>query len=80
MRHAITLPDLGTGNEPLCLTGWLAEIGDFILPGDCLAEAVLPGITFDIEADRTGRLVEIVKPVDAAIVSGDVLGWLESDE
>ena len=77
MRHAIFLPEVGAENEPVRVSGWLADVGDTIIAGDIVAEVLLPGITFDVEATQSGQLVRIEKPIDALVASGDVLGWID---
>lgn len=79
-RFAIAVPDLGQGAECVVVSAWLVDVGQFVVAGDRVAEVLLPGITFDIESQRTGFLCEILKPVDAAAESGDVLGWVEVQE
>ena len=77
MRVPITAPDLRSGNEMVRISGWLIDEGDLVLAGDLVVELLIPGLTIDIVANSTGRLVEIVKPVDSPVHVGDVLGWLE---
>jgi pyruvate/2-oxoglutarate dehydrogenase complex dihydrolipoamide acyltransferase (E2) component len=78
-RFPITMPDLGTGNEAVRVSAWLVEVGQTVIAGDRVVEVLLPGITFDIHAERTGELVEITVPVDAVVAAGQVLGWIAGD-
>jgi pyruvate/2-oxoglutarate dehydrogenase complex dihydrolipoamide acyltransferase (E2) component len=78
MRVPITVPDLRSGKEPIRISGWLIDEGDLVLMGDLVVELLIPGLTIDIVADSTGRLVEITKSVDSPVHVGDVLGWLET--
>jgi pyruvate/2-oxoglutarate dehydrogenase complex dihydrolipoamide acyltransferase (E2) component len=80
MRYSLNVPEVGAGDEPLYLCGWLVDLGDLVLAGDLVAEILIPGVTFEIVSDATGRLVEIVKPVDSRVHQGDVIGWIESRE
>ena len=77
MRVPITVPDLRSGDETIRISGWLIDEGDPVLAGELVIELMIPGLTIDIVADTTGRLVEIVKAVDSFVRVGDVLGWLE---
>ena len=77
MRVPIIVPDLGSGDEPLSLSGWLVDEGDLILAGDRVVEVLFPGLTFDIIAESNGRLVEIEQAIDTTIRVGDILGWLD---
>jgi pyruvate/2-oxoglutarate dehydrogenase complex dihydrolipoamide acyltransferase (E2) component len=79
MRSPIVVPDLRIGIEPLRISGWLAEEGDFVIAGESIVEILIPGVTFDILAESTGRLVQIVKSVDTSIAAGEVIGWLDDE-
>ena len=67
-----------SGNEIVRISGWLIDEGDLVIAGDLVVELLIPGLTIDIIADTTGRLTEILRPVDSAVQVGDVIGWLES--
>lgn len=77
MRVPIVVPDLGSGNESHRVSGWLVDEGDWVVAGDLVVEVLIPGITFDIAAESTGRLVEISLAIDTEIHAGDILGWLD---
>lgn len=78
MRVPLLLPDLGVGTEPVRVSGWLVDRDELILKGDRVAEVLIAGVTFDVEAIHSGRLVEIAKPTDSLIAPGEPLGWLNS--
>jgi pyruvate/2-oxoglutarate dehydrogenase complex dihydrolipoamide acyltransferase (E2) component len=80
MRTPLTLPDLGPAGEELRVSCWLVDLGDAIDEGDRVVEILMDGITFDVLAERSGTLTRIERPLDAVVKTGDVLGWLESDE
>ena len=80
MRVSLTLPDLGTGDEAVRVSGWLIDRGDRVIEGDRVAEVLISGVTFDIEATQSGQLLEISKSVDATVSCGDVLGWLNTPD
>lgn len=75
-RYPITLPDLGTSGEPVRISAWLIDLGQSVIAGDRVVEVLIPGITFDLEADKTGELVEICRAVDAIVEPGEILGWI----
>ena len=77
MRVPIIVPNLNSGEERLNLCCWLVEKGDVVVAGDLVAEVLIPGITFEIASETTGRLVEITTPVETEVLVGDVLCWLE---
>ena len=78
MRIPLTLPDLGVHSEIVRVTSWLVERGEFVITGDRVVEVLLAGVTFDVEAARSGTLIEIAKPVDAVVTRGETLCWLDS--
>ena len=73
----ITLPDLGVKDQPIRVSTWLTQIGEEVAAGDAIVEVWLKGITFDVESPASGQLRRIDRFENAAIVTGDVLGWLE---
>ena len=77
MRVPIVVPYLGHREEQLRISGWYVYEGDLIVAGDLVVEVLIPGITMDIAAESSGRLVEVVKAFDSIIHEGDILGWLE---
>lgn len=79
MATPIVLPDLGTDEEPIRLSGWLAEPGDPVISGDSVAEVLLQGITFAVAAPESGVFTQIETPLDAIVAPGDVLGWIEPE-
>lgn len=76
---AIALPDLGTAPFPVRVSSWFVDPGDGVEVGDRVVEVLIRGITCDISAPATGRMDTIVKDVDALVVSGDVLAWIQPD-
>ena len=77
-RFPITVPDLGTGDDIIRISAWLVDVGQSLISGDRVVEVLAPGITFDIAAVQTGQLLQIVKPVDATVTAGEVVGWIET--
>ena len=77
MRVPISVPDLHAGDEPIRVSGWLIDEGDLVLAGELVVELLIPGLTIDVVAVSTGRLIEIIQPVDSPVHVGDVLAWLE---
>ena len=62
------------------MSGWLVEPGETVREGDRLVELLLPGVTYDVAAPVTGRLVDVVAGMNAAVRPGDALGVIEVDE
>jgi pyruvate/2-oxoglutarate dehydrogenase complex dihydrolipoamide acyltransferase (E2) component len=80
MRYAIELPELGLEDKAARISGWHVDVDDVVVAGDVVAEVLLPGITFDVATVHSGKLVQIERPMDAVIATGDVLGWIETND
>ena len=80
MPTPIELPDLGAGNETVCVSCWLVDPGEVVIAGDRVVEVLIKGITFDVAAPVSGILTKIEKSLDTRIVPGDILGWIAPDE
>ena len=76
---AVLVPDLGS-TEPVRVSAWLVEAGETVRAGDRLVELLLPGLTCDVAAPATGRLLTQTVPLNAAVSVGDVLGRIERDD
>lgn len=66
-------------NEPLRLGEWSVEVGDFVDVGDALAELISAGFTIDLIAPAAGTLQDVLRQPEQPVVSGDILGWIESE-
>ncbi len=75
----IPCPDLGS-SEPLRVSGWLVDLGETVRAGDRLVELLLPGVTYDVAAPVTGRLVAVAAATNSTVRPGDPLGTIEVDE
>ena len=76
---AVVAPDLGSA-EPVHVSGWLVDVGETVHAGDRLVELLMPGVTYDVAAPATGRLVEVTAATNSAVRAGDRLGVIEVDE
>lgn len=77
--HQVFTPDLGS-SEPVRVSGWLVEVGETVRIGDRLVELLMPGVTYDVAAPATGRLMEMNAAAGVSVRPGDVLGAIETDE
>ena len=73
----ISLPDLGTGGAPVRVSAWFVEIGDLIETGEPVLEVVMAGITCDVCSPASGRISRVEKSLDAHVVPGDIVAWVE---
>lgn len=78
-RHAIRIPEIGAGNEPIRISNWLVEEGEQVVTGDRLVELLTPGVTFDLAGEHTGVIDEITHPVNTVIHVDDIIGWIATD-
>lgn len=75
-RVPLVAPDLGVARVALSL--WLVTEGAEVLEGDRVVELVAGGVTVDLGAPVTGRLVAQLVDEDAAVTAGDVLAEFEA--
>ena len=73
----LKLPDLGLGDLPIRVTGWLVDRGAAVLAGDPVVEVLCGNVTVDVPANISGRLFEKKVDVDAVARPGEVLGVIE---
>lgn len=74
-RVRLVAPDLGVARVALSL--WLVEEGSEVLEGDRVVELVAGGVTVDLGAPVSGRLVTQRLDEDATVAPGDVLAEFE---
>jgi pyruvate/2-oxoglutarate dehydrogenase complex dihydrolipoamide acyltransferase (E2) component len=77
VRAAVALPDLGTTRVVFSL--WYVRVGDRVFEGDRVAEVLIPGATFDVQAPTSGTLAEQNVFPNDALATGQVLGWIEAE-
>ncbi len=78
VRHPVILPELGADDE-IRLSGWLVENCESVEEGDRVAEVLISGITFSLDAPAAGRLVQRHRRINAVLRTGDTLGWIEGE-
>jgi pyruvate/2-oxoglutarate dehydrogenase complex dihydrolipoamide acyltransferase (E2) component len=77
VRAAIALPDLGTPRATVSL--WYVRVGDRVFEGDRVAEVLIPGATYDVQAPASGTLTEQSAFPSDALATGQTLGWIEAE-
>jgi len=75
-RVPLVAPDLGIAGVVVSL--WLVAEGAEVLEGDRVVELVAGGVTVDLGAPVTGRLVGQLVDEDASAVAGAVLAEFEA--
>ncbi len=77
MRTTVRMPDLGA--SPVRLSHWYAESGEAVFAGDILVEVLAAGVTFDVAAPVTGRLLERLAWPRDLLTPGQALGVVEAE-
>jgi pyruvate/2-oxoglutarate dehydrogenase complex dihydrolipoamide acyltransferase (E2) component len=79
-RQRLTVPDCGIEGVPLTLSLWLVPPGSAVAAGDRVAELAAGGVTIDLEAPVSGRLVAQFVDEDEAVATGTVIAEFEVGE
>ncbi len=74
------IPKVGLVMEDVKVVRWLKNVGDTVKAGEVLLEVETEKSVVEIEAIATGRLTEILVPVDQAATVGDQVAWIDSDD
>jgi pyruvate/2-oxoglutarate dehydrogenase complex dihydrolipoamide acyltransferase (E2) component len=72
-RARLAVPELGLAGVPLLVSLWLVPEGAAVLEGDRVVELVAGGVTVDLEAPVSGRLVAQLVDEDASVAAGTVI-------
>lgn len=79
-RQQLTVPECGIEGMPLTLSLWLVPPGAAVAAGDRVAELAAGGVTIDLEAPVSGRLVAQFVDEDETVVTGAVIAEFEVGE
>jgi len=79
-RQRLTVPEFGIRDVPLTLSLWLVPNGAHVVAGDRVAELAAGGVTIDLEAPVSGRLVARFFDEDETVVTGAVIAEFEVAE
>jgi 2-oxoisovalerate dehydrogenase E2 component (dihydrolipoyl transacylase) len=71
------VPELGLGPIRLVLSLWLVPEGGRVAAGDRVVELLADGVTIDLDAPVTGRLVARLVDEDEPLAVGTVLAEFE---
>jgi len=81
LRVEIEMPQLSEEAGDATLLAWLVEVGDVVAAGDPIAEVETDKATAELEAERAGRVLEILVAAGTENVkAGSVLARLEVDD
>ncbi len=76
-RDRLIVPELGLGPAPLVLSLWLVPEGSRVSAGDRVVELLANGVTIDLEAPVSGRLVARLIDEDEPLATGTILAEFE---
>lgn len=79
-RVPLVVPECGLGDVPLTVSLWLVPAGAAVLAGDRVVELVSGGVTIDLEAPVSGRLVSQLVEEDEPVTAGMVAAEVEAAE
>jgi pyruvate dehydrogenase E2 component (dihydrolipoamide acetyltransferase) len=74
------IPKVGLVMEEVKVVRWLKNVGDDVVAGEPLLEVETEKSVVEIEAAATGRLSQILVPVDSQATVGDQVAWIESGD
>jgi pyruvate dehydrogenase E2 component (dihydrolipoyllysine-residue acetyltransferase) len=72
------IPKVGLVMEAVRVVRWLKNVGDTVAAGEPLLEVETEKAVVEIEAAASGRLAQILMPVDSQATVGDQVAWIES--
>ncbi len=76
-RVPLIVPDLGIRGLPMVVSLWLVPRAAAVLAGERIVELVAGGVTIDLEAPATGRLVAQHADEDDAVACGTIIAEIE---
>lgn len=76
-RVPLVVPEFGLGSVPLVVSLWLVPRGTAVLAGDRVLELVAGGVTIDLEAPVSGRLVAQLVDEDEPVSAGTTVAEFE---
>ena len=77
-RVTLVVPECGLGEVPLAVSLWLVPCGATVLAGDRVLELVAGGVTIDLAAPVTGRLLTQLVEEDQPVTAGTVAAEFEA--
>jgi pyruvate dehydrogenase E2 component (dihydrolipoamide acetyltransferase) len=76
---ALTLPDLGLGDQPIVLSLWLVKKGSRVAEGEPLVEVLAGAATVDLPSPADGVLAEKSASAGDVLAIGQRLATIDSN-
>ena len=77
-RVPLVVPECGLVEVPLAVSLWLVPRGAAVMAGDRVLELVAGGVTIDLAAPVTGRLLNQFVEEDQPVTAGTVAAEFEA--
>ena len=75
----VVVPTLDSPSGVVQLVQWLVDPGTPLHAGEGIAELLVAGVVFHLEAPVDGVLTRVAIRAHTPVQIGDVLGWIEPD-
>lgn len=78
-RVAVRMPKFGMTMDAGIIVEWLAQPGDSLAAGDGFAVITTEKVEVELEAPKSGTLVEICVELDEEVPVGEIVAWIEEE-
>jgi 2-oxoglutarate dehydrogenase E2 component (dihydrolipoamide succinyltransferase) len=75
----VCIPRLADDDRECTFVQWLAELGSHVDQGDWIAELLMDGVLFSLEAPATGMLVKLGAMPQSHVSPGREIAWISPD-
>lgn len=73
----VCVPRLTNDDRPCTFVQWLADLHAHVDRGDWIAELLIDGVLFSLEAPATGRLAKVDVLPGSAVSTSQKIAWIE---
>jgi TPP-dependent pyruvate/acetoin dehydrogenase alpha subunit len=79
MKFELKMPDLSTTGSPIKVLHWLVAVGEFVERGQAVLDIETDKATMEVEALKSGTLLEQRVPAGQEVCAGEVLAILGTE-
>ena len=76
-RLEVRVPKMGMDTTEVVVSNWLVQPGDQVEKGQPFVELESEKVTFALESEHSGKVLEILQPVGVTVPVGAVLCVME---
>jgi TPP-dependent pyruvate/acetoin dehydrogenase alpha subunit len=80
MKFELKMPDLSTTGSPIKVLDWLIPVGEFVEGGQAVLEVETDKATMEVEALKSGTLLEQIVPAGQEASAGELLAIFGTEE